>query len=152
MKKDDKTNVMRLLDQKRIAYAAHTYEPDATKSGEEIAEILREDPDKVYKTLVTQGKTGQYYVFLLGASGAIYAVLFAYAVVFPRSIIYIWGFIPLPAPVMVVVYALIELGSQFFKADNVAHLTHLFGFLSAWLYFVIRMGIHPVKIWKKTYR
>ncbi|MBP3743766.1 MAG: rhomboid family intramembrane serine protease [Treponema sp.] len=96
--------------------------------------------------------TGQYYVFLLGASGAIYAVLFAYAVVFPRSIIYIWGFIPLPAPVMVVVYALIELGSQFFKADNVAHLTHLFGFLSAWLYFVIRMGIHPVKIWKKTYR
>lgn len=96
--------------------------------------------------------TGQYRVFLIGASGAIYAVLFAYAVFFPRSIIYIWGIIPLPAPLMVVLYAIIELGSQFFSSDNVAHLTHLFGFLSAWLYFVIRMGIHPVKVWKNTYR
>ncbi len=95
--------------------------------------------------------TGQYNVFLLGASGAIYAVLFAYAVVFHRSIIYIWGLIPLPAPLMVILYALIELGSQFFASDNVAHLTHLFGFLSAWLYFIIRMGIHPLKIWKKLY-
>ncbi|MCH5292889.1 MAG: rhomboid family intramembrane serine protease [Treponema sp.] len=95
--------------------------------------------------------TGQYNVFLMGASGAIYAVLFAYAVLFPRSIIYIWGIIPLPAPLMVILYAVIEFGSQFFASDNVAHLTHLFGFLSAYLYFVIRMGIHPVKVWKKTY-
>jgi membrane associated rhomboid family serine protease len=95
--------------------------------------------------------TGQYNVYLLGASGAIYAVLFAYAVVFPSSIIYIWGLIPLPAPLMVILYAIIEVGSQFFASDNVAHLTHLFGFLSAWLYFVIRMGIHPIKIWKKLY-
>ena len=65
MKKDEKTNVMRLLDQKKIEYEAHTYEPDATKSGEEIAGLLGEDPDKVYKTLVTQGKTGQYYVFVI---------------------------------------------------------------------------------------
>ena len=97
--------------------------------------------------------TGQTRVFLLGASGAVYAVLFAYAVFFPRSVIFIWGLIPVPAPVLVFIYALIELGSQLFgSGSNIAHMTHLFGFLAAWLYFVIRMGIHPVKIWKETYR
>lgn len=96
--------------------------------------------------------TGQTRVFLLGASGAIYALLFAYAVFFPRSIIMIWGLVPVPAPVLVLIYALIELGSQVMgRADNVAHWTHLFGFLAAWLYFVIRMGIHPLKIWKEAY-
>lgn len=97
--------------------------------------------------------TGYYRVFLLGASGAVYAVLFAYAVFFPRSVIFIWGIVPVPAPVLVFIYALIELGSQFFgSGSNVAHMTHLFGFLAAWLYFVLRMGIHPIKIWKDTYR
>ena len=65
MKKDDKTNVMRVLDAKKISYTAHSYEPDATLSGEQIAKLLGEDPDKVYKTLVTQGKSGQYYVFVI---------------------------------------------------------------------------------------
>ena len=96
--------------------------------------------------------TGQYRIFLMGASGAIYSVLFAYAVFFPRSIIFIWGLIPVPAPVLVLIYALIEIGSQFLESSNVAHMTHLFGFLAAWLYFVIRMGIHPIKIWKDIYR
>lgn len=96
--------------------------------------------------------TRQYIVFLLGASGAVYAVLFAYAVFFPRSIIYIWGLVPVPAPIMVLIYALIEFFSQFTSVSNVAHMTHLFGFLAAWLYFVIRMGIHPLKIWKNTYK
>jgi len=96
--------------------------------------------------------TGNYGVVLLGASGAIYAVLFAYAVFFPRSIIYIWGLIPVPAPILVLIYAIIELGSQLFTTSNVAHMTHLFGFLAAWLYFVIRMRIHPLKIWKDSYR
>lgn len=97
--------------------------------------------------------TGQTRVFLLGASGAVYALLFAYAVFFPRSIIFIWGIIPVPAPVLVLIYALLEIGSQFFgSGSNVAHMTHLFGFLAAWLYFVIRMGIHPIKIWKQAYR
>ncbi len=65
MKKDEKTNVMRLLDGKKIPYESHTYEPDATLSGEEIAQILGEDPEKVFKTLVTQGKSGAYYVFVV---------------------------------------------------------------------------------------
>ncbi len=65
MKKEEKTNVMRFLDGKKIPYESHTYEPDATLSGEEIAGILGEDPDKVFKTLVTQGKSGGYYVFVV---------------------------------------------------------------------------------------
>ena len=65
MKKEEKTNVMRVLDGKKIAYKSHTYKPDATMSGEEIAGILGEDPAKVFKTLVTQGKSGAYYVFVI---------------------------------------------------------------------------------------
>ena len=65
MKKEEKTNVMRVLDGKKITYDSHYYEPDATLTGEEIAGILGEDPAKVFKTLVTQGKSGAYYVFVV---------------------------------------------------------------------------------------
>ena len=65
MKKEEKTNVMRVLEAKKISYERHAYEPDATMSGEEIAGILGEPPDHVFKTLVTQGKTGAYYVFVV---------------------------------------------------------------------------------------
>lgn len=40
MKSDEKTNVMRLLDSRKIPYAAHTYAPDPALSGEDIARIL----------------------------------------------------------------------------------------------------------------
>ncbi|ADL34363.1 YbaK family protein [Butyrivibrio proteoclasticus B316] len=65
MKKEEKTNVMRVLDGKKISYVSHSYEPDATLTGEEIAGILGEDSGKVFKTLVTQGKSGAYYVFVI---------------------------------------------------------------------------------------
>ena len=65
MKNNDKTNVMRVLDGKKLPYTAHSYEPDATMSGGEIAAILGEPLEKVFKTLVTQGKSGQYYVFVV---------------------------------------------------------------------------------------
>lgn len=65
MKKEEKTNVCRVLDAKKIEYKLHTYEPDATKNGEEIADILGEDADKVFKTLVTRAKSGAYYVFVV---------------------------------------------------------------------------------------
>ena len=65
MEKTDKTNVMRVLDSKKISYRSHTYEPDPTMTGAEIAGILGEDPEYVFKTLVTQGKSGQYYVFVI---------------------------------------------------------------------------------------
>ncbi|MBE5831195.1 MAG: Cys-tRNA(Pro) deacylase [Butyrivibrio sp.] len=62
---EEKTNVMRVLESKKIAYLSHSYEPDQTLTGEDIAGILGEDASNVFKTLVTQGKTGQYYVFVI---------------------------------------------------------------------------------------
>ncbi len=91
-------------------------------------------------------------VFLVGASGAIYGILLAYAVIFPRNRIFIWGIIPVPAPILVLIYAVIEFGSQFYGASGVAHLTHLAGFAVVWLYFIVRMGIHPLQVWKDAYR
>lgn len=97
--------------------------------------------------------TGQYGTLLVGASGAIYSILLFFSVFFPRSILRIWGIIPVPAPLLIVVYAIIEIGSQFTGArGNVAHLTHLTGFVLAWIYLVVRMGINPVKVWKDAYR
>jgi membrane associated rhomboid family serine protease len=87
---------------------------------------------------------GNPNVALMGASGAIFALELAFAVLFPRSIIYIWGIIPMRAPVMVLAFTALELffsitGSK----SGVAHLTHLAGFGFAWLYFLIRFRINP---------
>ena len=65
MTKTERTNVMRVLDQKKTEYTAHTYAPDPTLTGEQIAAILGEDTKKVFKTLVTVGKTGNHYVFVV---------------------------------------------------------------------------------------
>ncbi|WP_026835838.1 Cys-tRNA(Pro) deacylase [Eubacterium xylanophilum] len=65
MKKNDKTNVMRVLDSKKISYEFYTYEADPSLSGEEIATILGEDTSRVFKTLVTEGKSKQNYVFVI---------------------------------------------------------------------------------------
>ena len=65
MKNKDKTNVMRVLDVEKIKYESHTYEDDSSLSGEQIAGLLGEDPSRVFKTLVTRGKTGGYYVFVV---------------------------------------------------------------------------------------
>ncbi len=71
MKSNDKTNVMRILDSKKVPYAAHFYEPDPTMTGEQIAETLGEDPVRVFKTLVTRGKSGGYYVFVIPVGGVL---------------------------------------------------------------------------------
>lgn len=62
---EDKTNVMRILDQKKIEYKEHTYLNTGAIGGQEVAEALGEDENRVFKTLVTVGKTGNHYVFLV---------------------------------------------------------------------------------------
>ena len=88
--------------------------------------------------------TGQYFITLMGASGAIFAVQLAFAAFFPNSIIYIWSILPLRAPVMVLGFTALEV---FFiltgTRGNVAHTTHLAGFAFGWIYFVVRFGINP---------
>ena len=61
----DKTNAMRQLDRLRINYKIHDYTNTDAISGTEIAAVLKEDPDKVFKTLVTVGKSGTHYVFMV---------------------------------------------------------------------------------------
>ncbi len=62
---DEKTNVMRILDGKKIEYNYYNYLESGAISGMEVAEALNENPDMVFKTLVTVGKSGNHYVFLL---------------------------------------------------------------------------------------
>ncbi|MCL2176009.1 MAG: rhomboid family intramembrane serine protease [Treponema sp.] len=91
--------------------------------------------------------TGNLVVFLMGASGALYAVQIAFAIYNPTAVIYIWGVLPLRAPVMVLAFTVLSL---FFVVTggggNVAHLTHLAGFGFGWLYFMVRFGVNP---WKR---
>jgi membrane associated rhomboid family serine protease len=88
--------------------------------------------------------TGSFQVLLLGASGALFAVQLAYAVFFPDSVIYIWGILPLRAPVMVLGFTALELFSSVVGfRSGVAHLTHLAGFAFGWIYFLTRLGMNP---------
>ena len=60
----DKTNVMRILDQKKIKYTPHYYDNTIT-NGMEVANTLNLDPNKVFKTLVTVGASKRNYVFVV---------------------------------------------------------------------------------------
>jgi Cys-tRNA(Pro)/Cys-tRNA(Cys) deacylase len=64
-KTDEKTNVMRLLDSKKVKYDKHLYVDTDAISGVEIAEVLHQDPNHVFKTLVTVGASGNHFVFLV---------------------------------------------------------------------------------------
>lgn len=88
-------------------------------------------------------------VVLLGSSGAIYALLMLFSVLYPRAQIYVFGIIPVQAPVLIVLYFVIELFSGFMSYDGVAHMTHLFGLLFGLLYIVVRMRMNPLKEWRR---
>lgn len=63
--KEEKTNAMRLLEQKKLEFKIHDYSHSDIISGLEVADYLKEDPARVFKTLVTVGKSGNHYVFLV---------------------------------------------------------------------------------------
>lgn len=66
--KIEKTNVMRILDQKKIPYKSHTYVNTDAISGIEVATILNQNPNQVFKTLVTISSKKIYYVFVVPVS------------------------------------------------------------------------------------
>lgn len=68
-KKEFKTNAMRLLDQLGIPYESLTYECDEFVSGISTADLTGLPHELVYKTLVTTGKTGEHYVFVIPIEG-----------------------------------------------------------------------------------
>ena len=61
--KEEKTNVMRTLEQKKLPYTAHAYDPAGPIDGVSVAQTLGQLPERVFKTLVTKGASGAYYVF-----------------------------------------------------------------------------------------
>jgi len=67
MNKTEKTNVMRVLEQHGVSYISHYYGDTAAVSASEVAQVLREKPELVFKTLVTAGKSRGHYVFVLPA-------------------------------------------------------------------------------------
>ena len=60
----EKTNVMRIIERKKLKYNYHFYNPE-TVNGAEVAAFLKEDPERVFKTLVTVGKSNKNYVFMV---------------------------------------------------------------------------------------
>ncbi len=65
----EKTNVMRILDQKKIPYEGHTYAATEAINGMEVAKALNQDPNQVFKTLVTIGASKKNYVFVVPVWG-----------------------------------------------------------------------------------
>ena len=65
MAKEEKTNVMRLLDQKKISYNHYSYVDSGALNGVEVARFLNQDENRVFKTLVTVGKSKSNYVFVI---------------------------------------------------------------------------------------
>lgn len=60
-----KTNAIRKLSSMKLNYVEHTYDDSVAMSGVEVAKLLGQDERHVFKTLVTTGKTGHHYVFLV---------------------------------------------------------------------------------------
>ena len=61
----DKTNVMRILERAGIAHQVHLYPTDGALDAVSVAGMLGQEPDAVFKTLVTQGKSRAFYVFVI---------------------------------------------------------------------------------------
>ena len=64
-KNEEKTNAIRILEQKKIIFTTHNYIQSGAISGIDVANALKEDPNIVFKTLVTIGKSNENYVFLV---------------------------------------------------------------------------------------
>lgn len=68
---DEKTNVIRMLDAKGVGYRWRTFETDHALSGVEVAEVLGVEPERVFKTLVTEARSGEHYVFMIPVAEAL---------------------------------------------------------------------------------
>lgn len=62
---DYKTNVMRILDKAKVQYKHYSYADTDAISGADVAKVLQQNPEQVFKTLVTTAKSGNHYVFML---------------------------------------------------------------------------------------
>jgi membrane associated rhomboid family serine protease len=95
--------------------------------------------------------TGQYGVQLLGASGAVFAVALAFVAYRPHVRILLFFVLPVRGRDLIIAYAAFEVFSELFDPfGGVAHLTHLAGFLFAFLYLLVRMRINAwTEFWSR---
>lgn len=109
-----------------------------------VANMSADDLEKFNHYLVNSGMTTPLYIPMVGASGAIFGLLFTFGYLFPNLMIYIYFLFPIKAKYFVAIYAVIELvaGLRGSPTDNVAHFAHLGGMLFA--YFLL-------KLWKVRY-
>lgn len=81
------------------------------------------------------------FTILLGASGAVFGLLVAFAMMFPNTELYLYFAIPIKAKYLVIGYGLFELYNGFFSHDNIAHFAHLGG---------LAVGVIIILIWKRN--
>lgn len=83
---------------------------------------------------------------IIGASGALYAVLLAFATYYPRAQILVFYVLPMRAPYAMALFAGLDLFMHMRGGLGIAHLTHLSGLAFGYLYFVIRLRVNPIKV------
>jgi membrane associated rhomboid family serine protease len=93
------------------------------------------------------------FVPTVGASGAIYGLLVAYAVLFPNNVIYVWFVIPLKAKWFAIIFGVIEFLASFSSGSQVAHLAHLGGMAVGYIYLkrhrFVRNTFGGMREWKE---
>jgi len=97
-------------------------------------------------SLIVYLATGSLHVFLLGASGAIYSVMVAFACFNPHAQMLVMGIIPVRAPFLVLGYAGISVIMGLGGSSGVAHFTHLFGLLIGFVWMLVRYRINLIAI------
>lgn len=94
--------------------------------------------------------SGKLGYSLIGASGVLFAIMFLYAMLYPYDRVLVFYFIPMRVPFAVLFVTALELVLVLSPrgGGNVAHATHLFGFVAAILYTSVRMRMKPFTFWK----
>jgi membrane associated rhomboid family serine protease len=107
--------------------------------GSALEQVWGSDRFLRYYFICGLGAAGFSFIFsynttVIGASGAGYGILLAYAVLFPDAQIYVWGLFPIRARTLVIVLIFVELVSGLLGGDGIAHFAHLGGMLAGFLY------------------
>jgi len=98
-------------------------------------------------TLLFNNATGMGMTPVVGASGAIFGILLAYAAFSPESRMYIFGLLPMRAPVAVGVFAAIEIVLQLTNLQSgVAHMAHLSGLVFSYFYLLVRFRLNAISV------